>query len=157
MAAVAERAGVAAGTAYVHYESKDALVIATYVEIKAELAAAAVAGLDVDASLEEQFLHLWHHAYRHLDADPARARFMVQVESSPYADEAHAEAMRRANPMVASSERMAEYIVDLPVLVVWALGFGPAVRLAADPATTLDEAQLKTLAQACLRAIKRPD
>jgi TetR/AcrR family transcriptional repressor of multidrug resistance operon len=156
MAAVAERAGVAAGTAYVHYASKDELVIATYVEIKAELAATAVAGLDREASVADQFLHLWRHAFRHLDADPARARYMVQVESSPYANEAHAAAMRRENPMVASSEQLAEHIVDLPVLVVWDLGFGPAVRLAADPDTTLDEDQLETLAQACLRAVKRP-
>mgnify|MGYP001817797954 CR=1 FL=1 len=157
MAAVAERAGVAAGTTYVHYASKDELIIATYVEIKAELAAVAVAGLDQDAPLEDQFLHLWHHAFRHLDADPARARFMVQVESSPYAHEAHAEAMRRDNPMVAASGEMAEHVVDLPTLVVWDLGFGPAIRLAADPDTTFDDTQLETLAQACLRAVKRPD
>ena len=31
MSAVAERAGVAAGTAYVHYASKDELIVATYV------------------------------------------------------------------------------------------------------------------------------
>ena len=56
MSAVADRAGVAAGTAYVHYDSKDELIIATYVELKADLSAAAVAGLDRGHSLEEQFL-----------------------------------------------------------------------------------------------------
>ncbi len=36
MSAVADHAGVATGTAYVHYDSKDELVIAAYAEIKAD-------------------------------------------------------------------------------------------------------------------------
>ena len=157
MAAVAEHAGVAAGTAYVHYDSKDDLVIATYVEIKAQLSEAAVAGLDPAASAEDQFLHVWHNAYRHLEADPARARYLVQVESSPYAHDAHEQAMRRNDPLRKANAEMARHVVDLPMLVVWDLGFGPAIRVAADPETTLDEAALDRLARACLRAVMRPD
>jgi TetR/AcrR family transcriptional repressor of multidrug resistance operon len=157
MSAVAERAGVAAGTAYVHYDSKDELLIATYAEIKAELAAAAVAGLDRGASLDEQFLQLWHDAYRHLSEDPARARYIVQMEASPYADAAHRRAMERQDPLTEASAKIAHYLVDLPPLVVWDLGFGPAIRLAANPERTLDAEDLETLARACLRAVKRPD
>ena len=36
MSAVAAEAGVATGTAYTHYASKDELVLATYLETKAE-------------------------------------------------------------------------------------------------------------------------
>ena len=43
MSAVASEAGVATGTAYVHYASKDELVHAAYLEAKRELGAAAVA------------------------------------------------------------------------------------------------------------------
>jgi AcrR family transcriptional regulator len=157
MAAVAERAGVAAGTTYVHYASKDELVIATYVEIKGDLSSAAVVGLDSGAGLEDQFLHIWHNAYRHLEADPARARYLIQVEASPYADAAHRRAMERDDPLLAAAGEMARYTVDLPTLVVWDLGFGPAIRLAANPGRELDEAGLDTLARACLRAVRRPD
>ncbi len=157
MSAVAERAGVAAGTAYVHYDDKDDLVIATYVEIKADLSAAAIVGLDTAASLEDQFLHIWHNAYRHLDADPARARYLIQVEASPYADEAHRRALERDDPLSAAAAEMRPYTVDLPPLVIWDLGFGPAIRLAADTDRQLDEESLVTLARACLRAVKRPD
>jgi len=157
MSAVAERAGVAAGTAYVHYADKDDLVVATYVEVKADLSAAAVAGLDPRASIHDQFLRVWHDAYRHLEADPPRARYLIQVEASPYADEAHRRAMERDDPLLAASAEMARYTVDLPPLVVWDLGFGPAIRLAANPDRDLDEASLDTLARACLRAVKRPD
>ena len=37
MAAIAKQAGVATGTAYVHYPSKDELLLAAYVELKADL------------------------------------------------------------------------------------------------------------------------
>ena len=157
MAAVAEHAGVAAGTAYVHYDSKDELLIATYAEIKAELAAAALAGRDPEASIEDQFLHIWHNAYRHLEADPSRARYIIQMEASPYADEAHRRVLERDDPFEAASAEMQAYTVELPTLVVWDLGFGPAIRLAANPDRVLDPQQLDTLARACLRAIKRPD
>ena len=46
MSAVAAEAGVATGTAYTHYASKDELVLAAYLETKAELGAAATGGLD---------------------------------------------------------------------------------------------------------------
>jgi len=157
MSAVAERAGVAAGTAYVHYASKDELIIATYAEIKADLADAAMAVVDPVGTIEEQFLQIWHNAYRHLAADPARARFIVQVESSPYSDRAHRRVLEQDDPFVAASEEMRAHTVDLPLLVIWDLGFGPAIRLAADPERRLDEADLDTLARACLRAVKRPD
>jgi AcrR family transcriptional regulator len=155
MAAVAERAGVAAGTAYVHYASKDELVIATYVEIKAELSEAAVVGLDSAALFEAQFLHIWHNVLHHLLADPARARYMGQIESSPYANEAHGRALQRIDPPRAASAAMTGHVVDLPPLIIWDIGFGPAVRLAADPEQALDEASLDTLARACLRAVSQ--
>ena len=156
MSAVADRAGVAAGTAYVHYDSKDELIIATYVELKGDLSAAAVAGLDPGTPMEEQFLHVWHNAYRHLESDPPRARFIVQVEASPYADEAHQRAMAQQDPLVALSAEMADHTVALPPLVVWDLGFGPAIRLVANPRRDLDASGLDTLARACLRAVRRP-
>ena len=47
--AVAREAGVATGTAYTHYASKDDLVLAAYCETKAQLAAAAMNSLDDSA------------------------------------------------------------------------------------------------------------
>jgi TetR/AcrR family transcriptional repressor of multidrug resistance operon len=159
MAAVAERAGVAAGTAYVHYDSKDELVIETYLEIKSGLSAAAVAGFDSDpdASPEQQFRRVWRNAYEYLAADPALARYLSQVEASPYWHRAHELALQRIDPLSQASHQMARYTVDLPPTVIWDLGFGPAIRVAADPDIELDEIQLDTLATACWRAVTRPD
>jgi AcrR family transcriptional regulator len=157
MSAVAERAGVAAGTAYVHYDSKDELIVATYVEIKVELSRAAMVGFDPAAAYQDQFMRIWENVYRHLEADPARARFLTQVESSPYAHEAHAKVLEREDPFIAAGAEAAKHTVDLPTMMIWDLGFGPAIRLAADPDTSLTDRELDTLARACLRAIRRPD
>ena len=59
MSAVARQARVATGTAYTHYASKDELVLAAYCETKAQLAAAATAGLDAHAEPGAQFRSIW--------------------------------------------------------------------------------------------------
>ena len=61
MNAVAREAGVATGTAYTHYASKDELVLATYRETKTALGLAVTADLDLapDAPAESRFRALW--------------------------------------------------------------------------------------------------
>ena len=59
MAAVAKAAGVATGTAYVHYESKEELVYATYLEIKSDLATAVTELLDDDVAPAERYRQMW--------------------------------------------------------------------------------------------------
>ena len=83
MAAVAERAGVAAGTIYVHYGSKDELILATHHEVKQELGRAAAATINPADPPAERFRLLWRSIYGHLAHDPDRARFLVQIESLP--------------------------------------------------------------------------
>ena len=83
MSAVAAEAGVATDTAYVHYASKEDLVYATYLELKQDLSAAATSRVDARASAERRFEQLWRGVHRHLSSDPNRARFLLQVETSP--------------------------------------------------------------------------
>jgi AcrR family transcriptional regulator len=158
MAAVAERAGVAAGTAYVHYASKDELVIATYLEVKADLGSTGAAAIDPAARPRERFTALWHAIHDHLAADPDRARFLIQVEASPYAAEAHAAAMARDDDelLTAASDRdMRDALADLPSDVQYDLGIAPAVRMVAR-GDRLDAAALERTAVACWRALTRP-
>lgn len=159
MAAVAERAGVATGTAYVHYSSKDELVLAAYREQKLELGAAGAAAIDPSASPAERFRGLWHAIYGHLAADPDRARFLIQVDGSPHAAAAYAELAEDPDDelmRVAATDDMAPLLVDLPMLVLYDLGIGPAVRLAAFPNPDLDSEALDRVAAACWRAITKP-
>ena len=155
MQAVAKVAGVAAGTAYVHYGSKDELVIDAYRELKGELSAAAVAGVDPGDGPEEQFRVLWANIHRFLLAEPERARFLLQVDVSPYAGTAHEAylAQHPDDPMAAVVEASAAVLVDLPPLVLFDLAIGPLIRLVAGGEHDLDPAAVDRLARSCWRAI----
>lgn len=159
MSAVASEAGVATGTAYNHYASKDELVLATYLETKAELGAAAVAGVDPGADPAERFRSIWLASYRHLASHPDHARFLLQVDSSPYRSSALEAGMARdGDPLIeaAAAPDIAARLLPLPVEVLYELGLAPAVRLAAhDPVPA--EADLGAIAAACWRAISRPE
>lgn len=153
MGQVAARAGVATGTAYVHYASKDDLLIAAFVEVKQQLAAAVVAGLEPSAAPRALFDAVWRAIYEHLRHDPSLARFLTQLDESPLRSRAH-DSMPADDPLMALAADMAPYLVDLPVEIVYELGLAPAVRLIATE-TTLDETQLSLVIDACWRAISR--
>jgi AcrR family transcriptional regulator len=159
MSAVAAEAGVATGTAYVHYASKDDLVYATYLEVKQHLGAAAISRVDARASAERRFEQLWRGVHRHLSSDPDRARFLLQVETSPYARTAHRMVLESGEDAImreATRPDLMAQLAPLPLEILYDLGIGPAVRLAATaPAQTLDEDALGRLAAACWRAITR--
>ena len=159
MGAVAREAGVATGTAYVHYASKDELVLAAFLETKQRLGEAAVAaGIEDDLSPAERFCAIWKGVYRFFTAKPEEARFLIQVEGSPYGAAAHEAAMARDDdPLVAATEapEMAPLLVELPLDVLYEIGLAPAVRLAAGE-LSLSERELERTARACWRAVSRP-
>lgn len=150
MAAVADRADVATGTAYVHYGSKDELVLAAYAEIKQDLTRSASTATGTGTDL---FKGMWRKMYDHLADDPVRAQFLIQVESSPYAAAAHAKALDELGiEEDAQFAALQKDLVDLPPLVLWDLGMGPAIRAVAF-GTELKAAELEELGAACWRAV----
>lgn len=161
MGAVAKRAGVAAGTIYVHHASKDDLVIAVYREVKRDLGVAAVSAVDPGAAPANRFRVVWRNVFQHLAADPVRARFLIQVDASPYADAAHEAVVRDGgDPLMAAAAapEMVDLLVDLPPGHLYNLAFGPAIRLAAHVGrpSALDGKVTDRLIEACWRSITRP-
>lgn len=156
MAAVAAQAGVATGTAYVHYASKDELVLAAYREVKRELGLAAAAALDPAAPPEDRFRAMWYAIHEHLSADPQRARFLEQVDASPYRNLAHDATMQSGENTLldAIATDLSDRFVALPLDILYSLAIGPIVRLAA-AGIALGERELALLAQACWRAVTR--
>lgn len=159
MSAVAREAGVATGTAYTHYASKDELVLAAYRETKSALGLAVTAGLAQDLSAEKRFHAGWLACYRYLKANPEHAAFLLQVEHSPYRGPAHESALAdETDPLVAQAALpdVAARLLPLPLDVIYELSFSPAVRLAAG-GIELTRAQLDEVARACWRAVSRPE
>lgn len=158
MSAVALQAGVATGTAYTHYASKDELVLAAYCETKAELGREATRGLNPDDPPEKRFLALWLAYYDHLRRNPDDARFLLQVDSSPYRSPAHEAALADEDDALVAQVAMpdlATLLLPLPVDVLYDLALGPAVRLVA-AGVDLAPAQLQEISAACWRAVTVP-
>ncbi|MFM8883458.1 MAG: TetR/AcrR family transcriptional regulator [Solirubrobacterales bacterium] len=158
MSAVAQEAGVATGTAYTYYSSKEELVVATYVETKTEMGDAAMQAADPGLAPEQRFTAVWLAIYRHLKEDPDRARFLVQLESSPYLEKAREAPLGEnggALTEIVTEPGMAALLVDLPPQILYELGVAPAVRLVA-AGTKATPAELQRAAGGCWRAITRP-
>ena len=154
MGAVAEHAGVAAGTAYVHYESKEELVYATYLEVKHQLSDAVLPAVDLDAPPKERFVQLWMAIYRHYREEPARAGFLAQLEASPFYGEASKRLEDSGDSLIEEATRpdLVELLIDLPMDVIATLTLGIAVRLVA-AGIELSDGQLEAVAEACWRAV----
>ena len=155
MSAVAEEAGVATGTAYTYYASKEDLVVASYVETKTEMGRAALNALDPKLKPRERFIAVWLGIHRHLRSDPDRARFLVQLESSPYLASARAASLGEGGTALAEiveAPDMAQLLVALPPQILYELGVAPAVRLVA-AGTKATSAELQLAAEGCWRAI----
>jgi len=70
-AAIAKRAGVAEGTLYRHFDSKDALFVAVYSRIKEHVFDSVMAETDASGSVEDRFRQLWRGVWNAYRADPA--------------------------------------------------------------------------------------
>lgn len=151
MAEVAKRAGVATGTAYVHYESKEDLLIAAFVEVKRHLGAAVTAGLDHTSPPREIFATVWRRTYDHLSGDPAQARFLTRIDESPLRPQAH-DALAEDDPLTGLAADMAHHLITLPIEIVYELGLAPAVRLAAW-GMPLDDRDIDLVVVSCWRAV----
>ncbi len=153
MSQVAERAGVATGTTYVHYESKEQLLVEAFVAVKMQIGSAALDGVDISDEPRALFENIWRNLHGHLAGDPPVAHFLVQMEGSPLRGEAHAAALEFDNLRIAA-DVLSEHLVDLPTDVLYDLGLGPAVRLVAS-GVQLTPSRLSLIIESCWRAVTR--
>lgn len=83
-AKIAQEAGVANGTLFQHFKTKDELIIALFIEIKDEMADIIVKGVadvkDVKAAMKQQIFSSLFWAINH----PTKFHFIQQFHSSPY-------------------------------------------------------------------------
>jgi AcrR family transcriptional regulator len=137
MSAVAKQAGVAAGTLYLYFPSKEAMINALYLEVLADrdrsMAADAEGARREGAVGRAGLWAFWHGLARwHLD-HPDASSFLLQCKSSAILTDETREAERRMN-----AEGLANFgqavaagrLRDLPIQVFWALVAGPIFLLA---------------------------
>lgn len=101
---------------------------------------------------------MWHNLHAHLRDEIDVARFLLQVDASPYATAVHDVAMANDDdPLMgaATTPDFAALLTPLPFRLLYELALGPAVWLAAQD-TELDGDQLDVVAESCWRAITTP-
>ncbi|BCP54519.1 TetR family transcriptional regulator [Kaistia sp. 32K] len=81
-AKIAREAGVAEGTLFTYFATKDELLNQLFLEIEAELAAALLDGYPVDGTPRERTRHLWDRLIDWGAANPAKRKVLRQLKVS---------------------------------------------------------------------------
>jgi TetR/AcrR family transcriptional regulator, repressor of fatR-cypB operon len=92
---VAERAGIAAGTIYRHFDSKEALVNAVYRTWKERISGEVLRDFPLTATPREQFHHAWVNLTRFVAEHPRAYAFLELHHHAPYLDEGSRAVERR--------------------------------------------------------------
>ena len=74
---IAREAGIANGSLFTYFETKADLYNVLYLELKTEMANAALEGLPARAKLKKQFLHIWSAWTRWAVDNPAKRRVLA--------------------------------------------------------------------------------
>lgn len=163
MAAIAERAGVAAGTIYRFFDSKDTLIKEIYATLEGQLTAAVTENYPTGRPVRERFLHTGERLIRYFIASPLQFRFAEQFHNSPYGVDSRREKIfgRKDGNVIAElfeEARNQQLIKDLPLPVIYALTFGPLIDSIRDHIlgfTTLDDRLIGQIVAACWDAVRR--
>ena len=79
-AVIAKEAGVSNGSLFTYFGTKADLLNQLYLELKAEMAAAATSGLPGDGEVREQLRHMWSGWLRWAAAHPEKRRALAQLD-----------------------------------------------------------------------------
>lgn len=78
-ATIAKEAGISNGSLFTYFETKADLFNQLYLELKTEMAAAALEGLPKKAPLRKQAFHVWSHWTEWATSRPERRRVLAQL------------------------------------------------------------------------------
>ena len=158
---VAEAAGVATGTIYHYFDSKEALVNAVFRDAKARLHEALFSGLATDSRPHELFREIWRRLVRFARTEPVSFQFLEMQDHVPYLDEtSRALEMNVLAPLWLAGHALTPAVAErkLPVEASMALVWGALVGLIKAERLgylSLSEETLSSAGEACWVAISR--
>lgn len=81
-ATIAQEAGVSNGSLFTYFETKADLMNQLYLELKADMAAAALEGLPTKSGIRKQVEHMWSHWLRWATSSPEKRRTLAHLAVS---------------------------------------------------------------------------
>lgn len=84
MSMVAERAGVAAGTIYHHFDSKETIINEIYARLKKRMGQALLENENPEAPYKERFEQYWMNLFHYFKNNPVEFIFLEQYANSPF-------------------------------------------------------------------------
>jgi AcrR family transcriptional regulator len=157
---VADRAGIAAGTIYHYFASKEALVNALYKQWKAQIAARVVTDFPFDKPVREQFRVVWDRMADFAVAHPKELAFLELHHHGSYLD---AESKRIENQVIDFGVEMVrraqaeQAIKPLPAELLVEFGNGAFLgvfRAALEGRLPLSKATLMDAERCCWEAVR---
>lgn len=104
-ATIAKEADVSNGALFIYFETKAALLNRLFLELKAEMSAAALGGLPTDDEIREQVFYMWSHWLRWATTSPEKRRTLAYLTIS---DDITPESRQIASDSMASMTALLE-------------------------------------------------
>lgn len=164
ISAIAEEAGVGAGTIYRYFENKDILINALFRELHSKICKGLLEGYETEKPMRERFLHLSRWLLRYFIDNPLDFRYLEQYHNSPYGAAFRRDKIlgeRDDEDLFRSlfEEGVSQGVVkNLPLTVLFALSFGPLLSVARDHIlgfVKVDDLLIAQTVQACWDGVKQ--
>jgi AcrR family transcriptional regulator len=104
-ATIAKEASVSNGSLFTYFETKADLMNQLYIQLKVEMAAAALAGLPSESDMRDQMLYMWSHWLSWATSCPEKRRTLAQLGVS---DEITPESHQVASQAMAGIRKLLE-------------------------------------------------
>ncbi len=159
-ALIAKRAGVASGTLFLYFKTKEDLIRELFHEVRGRIAGMAFENWSERLPIRERFFRALSGILRFALDNPREFKFMEQYHFSPLCERdcrtttGENETIR--NLLLEAREQ--GMIKDLPIVLLEAIAFGPLMAIAKEHAThgiPVDETTVGQIVQASWDALER--
>lgn len=158
-AQIAQHAGVASGTLFFHFKSKEELVHALFREVRKKIETSVLEDPREGTPIHDQFLQTFSRLLFYFLDNPQEFKFLELYHFSPFSERGYSDTGKNEalkNLLLLAREQ--QLIKDAPLLFLEAVAFGPIISLAKEHAnhgTCISEEIVRLTVEACWDGLKR--